>query len=780
LLKNCFTIFSTPEIFDFLVFPDPVSKPLDNGQVCIRYINWFFFYKVMLKDFTPRLYQETILATCNEKNTLVVLPTGMGKTAVSMLLAIQRLKNYPKSKILILAPTRPLAEQHLNTFKRYLDVDESKFVLFTGMVAPDKREELWKDAKFIFSTPQGMENDIISRKINLEEVSLIVFDEAHRATGEYAYSFIAKQYNKIAKYPRILALTASPGSDVEKIEEVCKNLHIEDVEIRTDIDPDVKPYVQEVEITWVEVELPEEFLEIKGFLEASFRSKLQEVKRKGFIKSATIQNMGKKDILGLQAALHSELSRGNKDYEMMKSVSLLAEAMKVQHALELLETQGISSLYKYLEKLQTESETTKVKAVKNLVKDLNFKSAFIKTRKLYENDIEHPKLAKLKEIIEKEIKDKSKIIIFNQYRDSALKIKSEISKIKNIKAEIFVGQMKKGETGLSQKNQKEMLDRFINEEFNVLISTSIGEEGLDIPEVDLVMFYEPIPSAIRHIQRRGRTGRQKKGKVIILLAKKTRDEGYRWSAYHKERRMHTTLNKLKGKLGLKFEKQQPTLTKYIKGDGVKIFADIREKASGTIKELLEIGADLDLKTLKVGDYVLSHRVAVEIKTVEDFVNSIIDGRLLQQIKELKINFERPLIIIEGTRDIYSVRKIFPTAIQGMLATIAISYGIPILQTKNYKETASLLHTIAKREQDETTREFSLHGDKKPLTLKEQQEYIISSLPNIGPTLSKPLLKKLGSVKKVINATEEQLKKIDLIGPKKAKKIKEVVDSKYDQ
>jgi len=735
----------------------------------------------MLKNFTPRLYQETILSTCNEKNTLVVLPTGMGKTAISMLLAAQRLSNYPKSKILILAPTKPLAEQHLNTFKRHLDFNQDRFVLFTGLVRPEKREELWKDAKFIFSTPQGMENDIISRKINLEDVSLLVFDEAHRATGDYAYTFIAKQYNKLAKYPRILALTASPGSEVEKIEEVCRNLYIEGVEIRTDTDPDVRPYVQEIKADWVEVELPDSFLEIREFLKESFRSKLIEIKKKGFIKSSAIQQIGKKDLISLQSEFHARLAHGSKDFQLMKSISLIAEAIKVQHALELLETQGISSLYKYLEKLESESKITKVKAVKNLVQDLNFKSAFIRTRTLYEANIDHPKLDELKKIIKKQTEKNTnpKIIIFTQYRDTALKISSELAKLGDVKSEIFVGQMKKGETGLSQKKQKEMLDRFSNGRFNCLISTSIGEEGLDIPEVDLVVFYEPIPSAIRHIQRRGRTGRQKKGRMTVLIAKNTRDEGYRWSAFHKERRMHKTLNNLKSKLGLRFEKQQPTLAKYVSGEGVKIIADVREKASGVIKELLELGAELDLKTLKVGDYILSSRVCVEIKSVWDFVNSIIDGRLLQQIKELKINFERPLVVVEGTEDIYSVRKVHPHAIRGMLATIAISYGIPILQTKNYKETASLLNIIAKREQEETTREFSLHGDKKPLTLKEQQEYIVSALPGVGAILAKPLLKKFGSVKKVVNASEDKLKKVGLIGDKKAKRIKHVLDERYE-
>src|SRR3989338_2867767 len=202
-----------------------------------------------------------------------------------------------------------------------------------------------------------------------------------------------------------------------------------------------------------------------------------------------------------------------------------------------------------------------------------------------------------------------------------------------------------------------MLDDFRNGLFNVLVATSIGEEGLDIPRVDLVIFFEPIPSAIRSIQRRGRTGRQDKGRVIVLMASGTRDESYRWVAHHKEKRMYRNLLNIRKKLNFSSYKKKEPQTKF-SGDKIKIFADYREKGSG-----------------------------VEIKIVEDFVDSIIDGRLLQQIKELKKNFERPVLVIEGQNDIYSVRNIHHNSILGMMATIAVSYGIPLIQTRNFKETA---------------------------------------------------------------------------------------------
>ncbi len=810
--------------------------------------------KITLKDFVPRLYQETIFATAINHNVLTVLPTGMGKTALAMMLASYRMHQYPNSKVLILTPTRPLCQQHYGTLLRYLDIDQNQIVFFTGHIKPEKRKELWQTARVIISTPQGLTNDIISGSFKLDDVSLLVIDECHRAIGNYDYVWLVKQYNKTANHPRILGLTASPGSDLEKIAEICKNLYIEEIEVRTEDDPDVKPYIQDVKIKWLKVDLPDEFLLIRKFLDECFHSKLQEMKKFGYLNAAQIQHASKTEILGIQANLHAQIAQGDRSMELMKSISLAAEAMKVQHALELVETQGIQQLLFYLERIEAESLTTKVKAVQNLVRDINFRSALIKTRALSEKNIEHPKLYMLRRLVKQEIDEKKdvKIIIFTQYRDSAVKIKQILDELElyGIISKIFVGQQKKRDTGLSQKEQSVMLDQFRNSEFNIIIMTSVGEEGLDIPHVDLVVFYEPVPSAIRTIQRKGRTGRQDSGRVIILMTKNTRDEAYRWSAHHKELRMYRTLTELKKKLKLNKIQQHTltdkneisiysnthsrvydldgnknniltnyntdpkivsllsqqishtevitaksesysanaasTITEPITGSTadkiqvteLKVYVDYREKANPVVKELLELGINVKLETLSTGDYLVSSRAAVEFKTTEDFVNSIIDGRLLRQIKELKEAYEKPLLIVEGEQDIYSVRNIHPNAIRGMLATIAVSYGIPILQTKNFKETASLLFFIAKREQEEITGHFSNHANRKPATLQEQQEYFVSSLPNVGMNLAKDLLTEFKTVKNIVNASEQELKKVDNLGEKKAAKLKEVFEREY--
>ncbi|MGV8086256.1 MAG: DEAD/DEAH box helicase, partial [Candidatus Woesearchaeota archaeon] len=710
-----------------------------------------------------------------------------------------RLNMYPNSKILLLGPTRPLIDQYAQVFEKYFNIDKSKIAIFTGFVSPEKRSEIWKNAQIIFSTPQGLENDILSNKIDISNVSLLGFDESHRATGEYSYNFIAKQYVKKALHPRILALTASPGTDQETINGVCQNLFIEKIEVRSTKDEDVASYVKEIDVKKVFVELPDEFLNIKKYLDLCYKSKMNELKNLGLVSGNV--SYSKKNILGMQASIHGKISSGEKDFELMKAASLLAEAIKVHHAIELVETQGIEPLKMYMDKLNLEAKAGKTKATVNLARDINFRSAYILTEKIF-GKFEHPKFLELKRIVTEELNPEipenltKKIIIFSQYRDSGSKITKELMTL-GFKTKLFVGQAKKKDTGLSQKKQKEMIEQFSNSDFNVLVSSSVGEEGLDIPQVDLVIFYEPVPSAIRKIQRSGRTGRLDDGRIIMLITKDTIDEVYCHVARNKEKMMYKNINRItdnynngttnliknvetKTKTLMEYqEKSETTSQENNKNDPIKIkiFADYREKGSNVLKELLD-RVDLSLEKLSIGDFLLSKRVAVEYKNVPDFVDSIIDGRLLSQLKELK-KYERPVIIIEGTEDIYSVRKIHPNSIRGMIATITVSYGIPLIQTRNAKDTAEYLISIAKREQVDEKNEIQ-HHYKKPETIKEQQEYFVSALPNIGMGGAVPLLKHFKSVKNIVNASENELKEVDLIGPKKSKTLKELFDKEWEE
>ncbi|MEE8358456.1 MAG: DEAD/DEAH box helicase [Candidatus Hydrothermarchaeales archaeon] len=722
-----------------------------------------------------RLYQEVIVGNAAKSNTLVVAPTALGKTVIAVLLAAHRLQTFPESKILMISTTRPLVNQHAESFKRFLVTDETGINVFTGHTPPDKRTEIWADSKVICATPQVIENDIISAKYSLEDVSLIIFDEAHRAVGDYPYAFIAKNYLRQAKYPLILALTASPGSDEEKIAEICENLFIDNIEVRSERDPDVKGYVKGIDLTWKKVTLPEPFMRVKKLLENALKDRLTTLKKMGFARSSRVE-ISKKDLLMVRGRLQSDLSTNTGDPDLLKGLSLVAACINVVHALELLETQGLETLVKYFDRMESQAKTSgSTRAVKNLLKDWDFTRAIKMSREL-SSEMHHPKLDVLVEIIKKE---KGKSMIFTQYRDSAQKIVETLGRLEGAKPIRFVGQAnKEGDRGLSQKAQLDILQKFREGEYNILVATSVAEEGLDIPKVDLVIFYEPIPSEIRTIQRRGRTGRDRMGRVIVLMTKNTKDEGFYWSSFHKEKRMRDILERLKNKhYKPKIAVEQKDLDYFEKK--YEIYVDSRELASTVARELLEFGIISKPKMLDVGDYVLSDRVVIERKTTEDFLQSIVDKRLMEQAVRLKQSYQRPIMILEG-EGLYSKRGIHPNAIRGALASVAVDFGMPILFSQDEKETASFINVILKREREERRGEVQIRGEKKVLTLKEQQEYLIVGLPNVNITLAKRLLREFKSVKGVFEATPEELEKVQGIGRKKAEEIRKVLTVEYKE
>lgn len=500
----------------------------------------------VLKTIQPREYQQAVYETCKEKNCLVVLPTGMGKTLIALMLSISRLKQFPESRILFLAPTRPLAEQHHTYFKKHLPELFATLELFTGKINAEKRKKLWQNAEIIFSTPQCVANDLKNNLYNLEEVSLLIEDECHRCLKNYDYTDIAEKYKQQAKKPRVLGLTASPGADKKTIKKISENLGIEAIEVRTRESDDVSPYIQKLKFDIIKLNFPPELEEIRVLLKTICDKKVEELKNRKLL----FQPASKKTILELQKKIMTMIATGNKNFNVFGGASACAQVIKLQYCLELLETQTLFSLQRYMQDVFQQAEQGKSRAVKQLIKQANFNQAYIKTTELLAKKIENPKLAKLKELVEKEFKTSKikKIIIFSQYRETVTRICKELNTLSKINARVFVGQLKKGETGLSQKEQQQVIRDFSLGKINVLVSTSIGEEGLDIPEVSAVIFYEPIPSAIRQIQRRGRTARLKPGKLLVLMVKGTRDEAYYWAAFHKEKKMHSAIDSIKKEL----------------------------------------------------------------------------------------------------------------------------------------------------------------------------------------------------------------------------------------
>lgn len=480
-----------------------------------------------------REYQFKIAEEASKRNTLVVLPTGMGKTIIALFVTKNRMDKYPNSKLLFLAPTRPLCNQHKNTFEKLSDIEG---VVVTGKIKPEKREQLYKNFNFIFATPQTIKNDILQKRVALKNFSLVVFDEAHRAVGNYPYPFIAKKYIADSPFPLILALTASPGATEQKIEKIMNNLFIKHVEIRTHFDADVKKYLPPLQKEFVYVEFPAQIKETIELLNSFIKERIEWLKQNNLLSKKPT----KSEIIALQKTLAKQYN--SKNNFLALAMIKLAEIIKVMHAAELFESQSISAVRDYFQKLKMSKKQTD----RRIVNDKRILLAMEKIEKLWKEGYEHPKLEKLISIAKLIQKQNKKAIIFANYRKTCELI-SNCLKLNGISSQIFVGQLRKGKSGLTQKQQIEIIRKFENGEFNFLISTSIGEEGLDIPEVDYVIFYEPVPSEIRSIQRKGRVGRTKPGMVIFLITKKTRDESYYWAAFHKEKRMRKILKKLKEK-----------------------------------------------------------------------------------------------------------------------------------------------------------------------------------------------------------------------------------------
>lgn len=487
-----------------------------------------------------RPYQENIAKTAMKGNTLCVLPTGLGKTSVAAMVTAERLLQDHGKKILFMAPTRPLVSQHKKNFERFLK-SELRLSAVTGLNKPEERACLYRNSDIIFSTPQCVGNDLKNGRLSLQDFSLCIFDEAHRCTGNYAYAYVAKKYISQSAMPLILALTASPGSHMDRIKEIRQKLFISHVEVRNREDADVKPYVQPLKIEWVEVELPVPIRTLKGYFESIKNDRIKKLMGWRIINTSYVT---KAKLLELQQQLAKKGT--GMAYAAM---SILSEVIKADHALMLLETQCIHSLKRYLDKVSAESS----KAAMRLKNDRNFMDAARLAAELYGEGREHPKIGKLKEIVGEELrKDRfAKIIVFAQFRDTIEKINETLKGMPGAAPAEFIGQAKRKGKGMSQKEQAQILNEFEMGFYNILIATQIGEEGLDMAETSTVIFYEPVPSAIRLVQRTGRTARTQPGKVIMLITKKTRDEAYHWAARSREKKMSQLLHmQKKGQMGM--------------------------------------------------------------------------------------------------------------------------------------------------------------------------------------------------------------------------------------
>lgn len=835
-----------------------------------------------------RGYQVNLARVAAERDTLVVLPTGMGKTVVALLCIADALRDGAK-RILLMAPTKPLVEQHAHFLQDVLRepwCDEVQCL--TGAVAPDKRAAAYADAGIVCATPQVVHNDLIAGRMQIGDWQWLVFDEAHRAVGDYPYVFIGQESRKAELAARRaggasrgdgaadpgdgaadpggagargrpsegrpmhrLGLTASPGHDVRKIEEVRHELGLRHVEIRTPADGDVREYVQDVRIEWETLPLPPTMARVSRLLHDALSERVRSLKQAGLLTGAK-KRPTRMQLLEVGKKVQVQLrQRADAPPELYQALSVQAQAMKILHAIELAETQGSAALREFMERMRREVDGPKAsKATRVIVADKAVNEAYQVAR---HDTKENPKLGRIQTLIQAEF-DRgadARVIVFAHYRDTCEQVADALRAIDGVRPKVFVGQGKRaGKDGLTQKQQAEILDAFRAGTHNVLVATSVAEEGLDIPQTDLVVFYEPIPSEIRSIQRRGRTGRNREGRVVVLMTKGTQDEAAHWSARRREQQMVQELQDLRrtlartgaggspegeagaaaagaahpagggavGPVGGGGQRRlddpraaapgaqapagsaPPTMgeasggsraapgrtptgtaptdadrgTEPVRlGNGPLIVCDHRENAGGVVRHLHQMGVRVEARQLDTGDFILSDRVAVERKECADFVDSLLDGRIFEQVKALQV-YQKPFLVIEG-ESLMGHRNVAPEALQGALASITIDYGVPVMQTRDPLETARCLAAVAKREQGRAGRKVAVRPGKVSMGDEERLLFILSGFPGVSGTLAKRLLAHFGTLRGVVTASPEALAEVEGVGPKTAAEMHRLLD-----
>ena len=479
-----------------------------------------------------------------DEDLLVVLPTGLGKTVIAALLAAEVLRR-SNGKVLVVAPTRPLVQQHAESFARWLT--PLRFARFTGTVKRPVREGGWESADVVFATPEIVVNDLAAERYRLNDVDLIVYDEAHHAVGKYAYVPLATQFrSERPQGSRVLGLTASPGGKDERIEEVVANLGVQRIEARTREDDGVREYVQAIDVEYRWVDLPPQAQRIRELLDTAAHATARKLQKMGYLRKKPIRTISVKDLIALRAEIFARPGPMVRRFGPLFHQLVL---LHLHHAEERLETQGISPFVQYLDRLASKEKPSRgdlaVLKLPEVVRARKEAEEFLRSSR----EPSHPKLDALVELVRETLArprdHPPRILVFAQYRDTIQTIQS-ILELQGWATGRFVGQATRDadDKGMNQKEQGRILSAFREGRFPILVASSVAEEGLDVPDVDLVVFFESVPSEIRAIQRRGRTGRSSLGRVTVLLTRETRDVQYQAAEVRREQSMRRIVRRL--------------------------------------------------------------------------------------------------------------------------------------------------------------------------------------------------------------------------------------------
>ena len=375
-------------------------------------------------------------------------------------------------------------------------------------------------------------NDVSNGVVDLSDFSVLVMDEAHHCTGDHAMAQVCDVYITKNEHPHVLGVTASPGHRPETVREICNRTGAVRIHIRNSGEEMLSGYLSELEVREITVIVPEEMVRLSEPFKIWQQGIVDRERRLGRYVMPGMINFS-----GLSNAMDRAKSAiGRGEASGYQYVSQIAVAMRLHHLINCLLSQGVSASREYLDRLEEEESGSK-KTVRDFLRDIRIREL---RADLKEMDEIHSKIGAVRRMVRERIKRdaESRIIVFANYRDTIASLETSLEGLKGITPIRFVGQSSRGgRKGLSGREQVRRLDEFRNGNANVLLATSIGEEGLDIPSADLVIFYEPVSSEIRTIQRRGRTGRKRLGEVIVLIAEGTRDEGAKAAALRREENM---------------------------------------------------------------------------------------------------------------------------------------------------------------------------------------------------------------------------------------------------
>ncbi|MGB1568078.1 MAG: helicase-related protein, partial [Candidatus Poseidoniaceae archaeon] len=530
-----------------------------------------------------RGYQIAATQACIRCSTLLVMPTGFGKTAVQWNCIADALDSGIE-KIVITAPTVGLVEQQRRMILERIKIEADLVRTYTGSDRPAKRGDIWQEATIIIATPQVIRNDVDSGLIHLRDVGLLIIDEAHHAKGNHATAQVADRYQSQVTEPWLVAATASPGSTQNAIRQLWNRLNVNRIFVAKREDDLLQPYAVDMNIATIRVMLDATTLALLEPLEAHQFEETEALKRQGFLAPTEHLTAG----LIEEAAQRASIAISRRDPRGYDAARRISDVRRMHMLLDLLKTQGLRSARSYLERADEQLRDGERSTSRFLKKQVihNFRQAVQAMPEC------HPKPAYARQLVEEHLErhPDERILIFSEYRDTVDHLVEDLNQIPNAVVDRFIGQSKRGKReGMSQKQQLEQLERFRNGDMNVLVATSVGEEGLDVPSASMVLFYEPVPSAIRSIQRRGRTARERSGSVHVLVANDTRDVHVLHASRNREKRMHSVLARmrLETPLGSYKVRKEGKLLEFeiVEGDSTQPALEFLEQEKARLKSI---------------------------------------------------------------------------------------------------------------------------------------------------------------------------------------------------